>query len=60
VYLTGWGWTHEHLGSGVGKSISDAGMRAASQALQNPLTAQIAAVKREYDEKAERERSQNQ
>ena len=48
VYFTGWGWETQLLGSGKGLNRSEAGMRAAMEALRNPLTAQIAAIKREY------------
>ena len=33
VYLTGWGWENQHLGSGQGMSKKAAGMAAARQAL---------------------------
>ena len=58
VLLTGWGWEREPLGTGKGTSRNEAGARAAMSALQNPLTAQLAATKRKYDElvRAERER----
>jgi len=58
VYLRGWGWENQHLGSGVGFSKGEAGLRAATQALTNvPLVDEIAAVKKAYDEevKAKRE-----
>ena len=48
VHFTGWGWEAQLLGSGKGLNRSEAGMRAAMEALRNPLTAQIAAIKREY------------
>ena len=47
VHFTGYGWEAQHLGSGKGLGKSEAGMRAAMSALQNPLTAQIASVKRD-------------
>ena len=50
-YLTGWGWENTHLGSGTGLNKNEAGSKAATQALSNPLTAQIEAVKREFDAK---------
>ena len=58
AYLTGWGWKRQKLGSGEGPSKQEAGQWAAMEALQNPLTAVVAAVKREYDAlvKAEREK----
>ena len=49
VYLTGWGWEDQHLGSGKGLSKQEAGQKAAADALMNPLTAQVASVKREFD-----------
>ena len=51
AYLTGWGWEDTHLGSGTGLSKNEAGSKAATHALSNPLTAQIEAVKREFDTK---------
>ncbi len=51
AYLTGWGWENTYLGSGTGLSKNEAGSKAATQALANPLTAQIEEVKREYDAK---------
>ncbi|PYH41181.1 ribonuclease III [Aspergillus saccharolyticus JOP 1030-1] len=35
VYLTGWGWTNKHLGSGQGTNKAIAGDEAARQALRN-------------------------
>lgn len=35
VYLTGWGWTNKHLGSGQGSNKTIAGNKAAQQALEN-------------------------
>ena len=58
AYLTGWGWENQHLGSGKGLNKSEAGNRAAMQALRNPLTAQIGAVKRDFDAKAKLEKEQ--
>lgn len=47
VYLTGWGWTKRHLGSGQGSSKVAAGDEAARNALQNAsLIAEIAAQKK--------------
>lgn len=51
AFLTGWGWEDQHLGSGKGLSKGEAGARAAMRALQNPVTAHIAAAKREFDAK---------
>ena len=58
AYLTGWGWESQHLGSGKGLNKSEAGNRAAMQALRNPLTAQIGAVKRDFDAKVKLEKEQ--
>lgn len=53
VYLTGWGWENQHLGSGQGLNKASAGDHAAREALLNkPLIDEIAAVKREHDPKA--------
>ena len=57
VYLTGWGWEDQHLGSGKGLNKQDAGQRAAAEALVNPLTAQVASVKRDFDKQLASERS---
>ena len=56
AFLTGWGWTNQLLGSGKGLSKGNAGMRAAMQALQNPLTERISAVKKAHDERVAAER----
>ncbi|MCJ1374945.1 hypothetical protein MMC20_006178 [Loxospora ochrophaea] len=60
VYLTGWGWEDQHLGSGRGLNKSEAGQRAAMEALLNPLTAQMAAIKRSHDAKVKGEREKQQ
>lgn len=57
AYLTGWGWQDQHLGSGKGLNKQDAGQKAAAVALMNPLTAQVASVKREFDAQVALERS---
>lgn len=49
VYLTGWGWEDQRLGTGKGLNKQEAGQRAAADALVNPLTAQVASVKRYSD-----------
>ena len=49
VYLTGWGWDHARLGRGKGLNKQEAGANAAADAMTNPLTAQVASVKRDYD-----------
>lgn len=56
VYLTGWGWENQHLGSGMGLSKQEAGAMAAAEALGNPLTREVGAVKRLFDEKVAEER----
>ncbi|MCJ1307231.1 hypothetical protein MMC25_000877 [Agyrium rufum] len=56
VVITGWGWTQQKLGSGTGWSKNEAGLRAATDAVMNPLTAKISAVKREYDDRVKEER----
>ena len=56
AYLTGWGWEDQHLGSGKGLNKVLAGNQAAAQALLNPLTDQIAAVKRDFDAKVKAQR----
>ena len=58
AYFTGLGWENSHLGSGKGLSKNEAGTRAAMEALLNPLTAQIGAVKRDFDAKMKLEREQ--
>ncbi|OAP56530.1 hypothetical protein AYL99_09709 [Fonsecaea erecta] len=48
VYLTGWGWDNQYLGSGKGSSRVEAGQAAAAAALNNrPLIDEIAAKKAE-------------
>ncbi|KAK2811303.1 hypothetical protein FQN50_002179 [Emmonsiellopsis sp. PD_5] len=56
VYLTGWGYTNECLGSGTGLNKVIAGNEAAKKALENSITKQAAAVKRAFDEKVRAER----
>jgi ribonuclease-3 len=56
VDLTGWGWDKKCLGEGKGLSMKEAGAMAAKEALANPLTAQVASVKREFDERVRAER----
>jgi ribonuclease-3 len=59
VYLTGWGWTDQHLGSGVGLNKVVAGNEAAKQALANkPLINEIHAAKTAFYEKVRAEREQ--
>ncbi|KAJ5381033.1 uncharacterized protein N7496_003461 [Penicillium cataractarum] len=49
VYLTGWGWTKRHLGSGQGSSKVAAGDEAARNALLNTsLITEITAQKRKH------------
>ncbi|KAF6219832.1 hypothetical protein HO133_003657 [Letharia lupina] len=57
VYLTGWGWEDQHLGSGKGLNKQEAGQKAAADAMVNPLTAQVASVKRDFDAQVALERS---
>lgn len=53
VYLTGWGWENQHLGSGIGLNKAIAGDNAAQQALRNvPLIDQVADAKLASDAKA--------
>ncbi|KUL84770.1 hypothetical protein ZTR_07237 [Talaromyces verruculosus] len=53
VYLTGWGWQDQHLGSGSGLNKAIAGDEAANRALQNrPLIDQVAAAKVAHDRQA--------
>lgn len=53
VYLTGWGWQNQHLGSGSGLNKAIAGDEAANRALQNsPLIDQVAAAKAAHDRQA--------
>lgn len=50
VYLTGWGWVNQHLGSGSGLNKAMAGDEAAQQALLNTsLIEKIAAAKVAHD-----------
>jgi len=58
VYVTGLGWENQHLGTGKGLNKTEAGIRAAMEALLNPLTAQIGAVKRDFDARTKQEREQ--
>lgn len=60
VYISGWGYQDVHLGSGKGWNKSEAGNRAATQAMSSPLTAEIAAVKKEFDMKTIEERKLKQ
>ncbi|KAL1958329.1 hypothetical protein VTO42DRAFT_4646 [Malbranchea cinnamomea] len=57
VYLTGWGFTNQHLGSGTGLNKAIAGNEAAKQALANkPLIDEIHATKKAFDERNRLER----
>lgn len=60
VYLTGWGWQNQHLGSGSGLSKSEAGAVAAIEALKNPLTEQVNAIKKEFDANVAAERAKRE
>jgi len=57
VYLTAWGWQNQHLGSGSGLSKSEAGAMAAAEALKNPLTEKMNAVKKAFDANLAAERA---
>ncbi|OAX79345.1 hypothetical protein ACJ72_06341, partial [Emergomyces africanus] len=48
VYLTGWGYKNEFLGSGTGLSKVIAGNEAARKALGNPITRRAAAAKQAF------------
>lgn len=43
VYLNGWGYENQHLGSGKGPSKTEAGQAAARNAMANPLMIEIRA-----------------
>ncbi|KAH8704289.1 ribonuclease III domain-containing protein [Talaromyces proteolyticus] len=50
VYLTGWGWENQYLGSGFGSSKAIAGDSAAKQALNNvPLIDEVSKAKIAHD-----------
>lgn len=50
VYLTGWGWHDQHLGSGSGLNKAIAGNEAANNALHNsPLIDRVVAAKAAHD-----------
>ena len=57
VYIEGWGWQNELLGTGKGSSKKEAGMWAATNALTNPTTAVIAHIKKEFDIQVAAERA---
>jgi len=58
VYLTGWGWSNQLLGSGRGLNKVEAGTNAAMAALANtPLIDEIAAVKQAYDARVKEQRA---
>ena len=57
AFLTGWGWDRVKLGEGRAKTKSKAGMIAATQARENPVTEQIEKIKREHDRKVATERA---
>lgn len=49
VYLTGWGWENQHLGSGIGLNKVVAGNEAATRALENrPLIDQVIEKRQEW------------
>lgn len=60
VYLDGWGYDNQHLGSGTGLNKRVAGNEAASAALKNhPLIDEIIAKKKVFDETVKREREKS-
>ena len=57
VYLTGWGWENQHLGSGTGLSKVAAGNEAAAAALENKsIMEQITVKRNKYLEKQKAEK----
>ena len=60
AFYTGLGYTDFFLGSGKGLSKPEAGLDAATQALQHPRLAEIIAKKKEFDAKSKAEREQQQ
>ena len=58
VFFTGWTWVNEHLGTGSGLNMKEAGNRAAMEALSNPTTARIEAAKKNHDTAAKLQREQ--
>lgn len=58
VYLTGWGWNNQHLGSGQGLNKVISGNQAARQALLNDqLISEIVAVKQASEAEKRKESS---
>ncbi|KAL9101522.1 MAG: hypothetical protein Q9163_003218 [Psora crenata] len=53
VFLTGWGFDDVRLGGAMGLSKQEAGQNAAADALKRELTAQIAGIKRDREQKAQ-------
>ncbi|MCJ1477275.1 hypothetical protein MMC13_005946 [Lambiella insularis] len=51
VYFTGYHWNNQFLGTGMGMNKTEAGARAATEALMTPLVVKIAAAKKEHDAK---------
>lgn len=61
VYLTGWGYENQYLGSGKGLSRNEAGQAAATAALNNhPLIDDIAAKKADVYPQAKKEGTQSE
>lgn len=60
VYLTGWGYDNQHLGSGQGISKTEAGQEAAKAAIKHPLMDQIRAKRTAYVMERERLEQANQ
>jgi ribonuclease-3 len=56
VKIYGWGWEGVELGRGEDWGKPPAGVRAAMQALQNPLTGQIQEIKKTFDTLVKEER----
>jgi len=57
VYLNGWGYENQHLGSGIGDSKNAAGQEAAKKALENPLLNSIKAKRAAYLDQKEKEKA---
>lgn len=55
VYVTGWHWENQYLGSGKGFSRVEAGQAAAADALRNPLVDEMVAKKAEAMAEREKE-----
>ena len=60
VYLTGWGWEDQHLGSGRGLNKVGAGNQAAMKALENPLIEEIVRVRKATLDQQQLEREEKE